>query len=115
MHTGGYITTPEDLVKFGNAHLQAGLLKAGTLKELFTPQKTADRKSTGYGMNWFITADQGGDPVWYHPGASVGGNSIVLIYPRQRIVIAMQTNLSDSLTYSEITELPQKIARMFMK
>ena len=33
---------PEDLATFGNAHLQPGFLKADTLRQLFTTQKTAD-------------------------------------------------------------------------
>jgi len=34
--SGGYLTTPEDLVRFGNAMLAPGFLKADTLKQLFT-------------------------------------------------------------------------------
>lgn len=108
--SGGYVTTPEDLVKFGNAHLQPGFLKADTLTQLFTSQKTADGKPTGYGMNWFVGQDEAGNPVWWHTGSSVGGNSIVLIYPRQKLVLAMQTNLTDS----ELAGLPRKIARQFL-
>ena len=108
--SGGYLTTPEDLVKFGNAHLQPGFLKADTLKQLFTSQKTADGKPTGYGMNWFIGNDVGGQPIWWHTGSSVGGNSILLIYPEQRVVLAIQTNLTDS----EMGELPREIARLFL-
>lgn len=108
--SGGYMTTPEDMVKFGQAHLQPGFLKAETLKEIFTSQKTSDGTSTGYGMNWFVGDDQG-NPIWWHSGSSVGGNSILIIYPRQRVVLAMQTNLTDS----KMGDLPRVIGRLFLQ
>jgi len=49
---GGFISTSEDLVRFGSALLQPGYLKAESLKLLFTPQKTTDGKETRYGMGW---------------------------------------------------------------
>ena len=94
--SGGYITTPEDLVTFGNAHLQPGFLQAATLSQLFTSQKTADGKVTGYGMNWGVGTDKRGVPTLRHTGSSVGGNSIILMYPGQKLVLAIQTNLTDS-------------------
>ncbi len=109
--SGGYITTPEDLVTFGNAHLQPGFLKADTLRQLFTSQKTADGKATGYGMNWHIDVDHNDVPTFRHTGSSVGGNSIILIYPRQKLVLAIQTNLTDSRP----GELPETVGTLFLK
>lgn len=109
--SGGYLTTPEDLVRFGEAHLQPGFLKADTLRQLFTEQKTADGKPTGYGMNWFIDKDRDGNPIYWHSGSSVGGNSMLILYPKQRVVLAMQTNLTDS----NLKELPRALAALFMK
>ena len=108
--SGGYITTPDDLVTFGNAHLQPGFLKADTLRQLFTSQKTADGKETGYGMNWHIDADHNGVSTIRHTGSSVGGNSIILMYPKQKAVLAIQTNLTDS----RLGELPETIGSLFL-
>lgn len=109
--SGGYITTPEDLVKFGEAELQPGFLKAETLRELFTEQKTSDGKPTGYGMNWFIDKDKQGHPVYWHSGSSVGGNSMLILYPHQKLVLAIQTNLTDS----NLRELPRTLADLFTR
>lgn len=109
--SGGYITTPDDLVTFGNAHLQPGFLKADTLRQLFTSQKTTDGKATGYGMNWHIDADHDGVLTLRHTGSSVGGNAIILIYPRQKLVLAIQTNLTDS----RLGELPETVGSLFLK
>jgi CubicO group peptidase (beta-lactamase class C family) len=108
--SGGYLTTPEDLLKFGNAHLRPGFLKADTLRQLFTEQKTVDGKPTGYGMNWFIDQDPAGNPIYWHSGSSVGGNSMLILYPKQGVVLAMQTNLTDSY----LKELPRQLAALFM-
>ena len=80
-------------------------------RPLFTPQKTTDGKATGYGMNWHIDADHDGVPTLRHTGSSVGGNSIILIYPRQRLVLAIQTNLTDS----RLGELPETVGSLFLK
>ncbi len=109
--SGGYITTPDDLVTFGTAHLQPGFLKADTLRQLFTSQKTADGKETGYGMNWDIGADHDGVPTIRHTGSSVGGNSIILMYPKQKVVLAIQTNLTDS----RLADLPETLGSLFLK
>lgn len=109
--SGGYITTPEDMVKFGEAHLQPGFLKAETLKELFTEQHTKDGKGTGYGMNWFVGKDAQGRTIWWHSGSSVGGNSMLILYPDQKVVLAMQSNLTDS----NFEGLPRALAALFLK
>jgi len=107
--SGGYMTTPEDLVRFGQAMLQPGFLKADTLRQLFTEQKTADGKPTGYGMNWFVEENPKDGPIWWHTGSSVGGNSILLLYPRRKLVLAIQTNLTDS----NLKTLPRELASLF--
>ena len=109
--SGGYLTTPEDLVRFGNAMLAQGFLKADTLKQLFTEQKTADGKPTGYGMNWFLSKDRLGSPIYWHSGSSVGGNSMLILYPNQKAVIAVQTNLTDS----NMKEMPRELALLFLQ
>lgn len=109
--SGGYMTTPEDMVKFGQAHLQSGFLKADTLKTLFTEQHTKDGKGTGYGMNWFVGKDAQGRAIWWHSGSSVGGNSMLILYPDQKVVLAMQSNLTDS----EFEGLPRALAGLFLR
>lgn len=108
--SGGYMTTPGDLVRFGQAMLTPGFLKADTLRELFTEQKTLDGKPTGYGMNWFVEDNAKLGPIWWHTGSSVGGNSILLLYPRRKLVLAIQTNLTDS----NLKGLPRELAALFL-
>jgi CubicO group peptidase (beta-lactamase class C family) len=90
--SGGFLSTAEDLVRFGSAHLRPGFLKAESLRALFTSQKTAAGEETHYGMGWFV-----GPAVLYHGGDSLGGCSILLLIPAARIVVAMLSNCGQGI------------------
>jgi serine beta-lactamase-like protein LACTB len=94
--SGGFLSTPEDLVRFGSAHLQPGFLTRASLDALFTSQETSDGKKTGYGIGWDIRKDKHGRPVWMHTGGSVGGTSVLMIQPDSRTVLAMTANCTDA-------------------
>lgn len=94
--SGGFISTPEDLVRFGSAHLQPGFLTRASLDALFTSQKTSDGKETGYGIGWETTKTSQGLHIWMHSGGSVGGTTILLIQPENHIVLAMTANCTDA-------------------
>jgi serine beta-lactamase-like protein LACTB, mitochondrial len=91
---GGFLSTAEDLVRFGSAMMQSGFLKAETLKTMFTPQKTKAGDATEYGIGWFIHKSQSGRLVYEHAGGSVGGTSQLILYPETHVVVALVTNLS---------------------
>ncbi|MCD6048696.1 MAG: flp2 [Verrucomicrobia bacterium] len=91
---GGYLSTPEDLVRLGSALLQPGFLKASSLKLLFTPQKTSDGKPTNYGLGWSIGKDAEGHRIYWHTGGSTGGKSVLLLHPETKTVFALVSNHS---------------------
>ncbi len=93
---GGFLSTAEDLVRFGSAHLSPGHLKAATLALLFTPQHTTSGEATPYGIGWFVATDTLGHRTAYHGGSSVGGTTMFGIDRDSRVVIALVTNLSDA-------------------
>ncbi len=91
---GGFLSTAEDLVRFGSTVMQPGFLKAGTLKTMFTPQKTKTGEPSPYGVGWFIRKSHSGKLVYEHSGGSIGGTSQLIIYPDSHMVVALLTNLS---------------------
>jgi len=93
---GGFLSTVEDLVRFGSAHLRPGFLKQQTIDVLWTSQKTTDGKETGYGIGWNVSRDAKGRRVVHHGGGSVGGTTALIIYPEAKVVIALITNLSSA-------------------
>ncbi len=109
---GGFLSTTEDLVRFASAHLQPGFLKAETLKLLFTSQRTTAGEETHYGIGWAVRADESGRRTISHGGGSVGGTTMLLMYPDSGVVIAMAVNLSSArLAQRDAAQL----AELFMK
>ena len=93
---GGFLSTAEDLVRFGSALLGPGFLKGATLELLFTPQHTTAGEATPYGIGWFVAKDSLGHRYVYHGGGSVGGTTAFGVDRDSRVVFALVTNLSDA-------------------
>jgi serine beta-lactamase-like protein LACTB len=106
---GGLLSTSEDLVRFGSAHIQSGYLKKETLEKMFTSQKTPDGKETGTGWGWRINRDKEGRLYYYHPGENVGGRSYLWVYPQEKVVVAMIHNVTGAHLGS-ITEIARAFA-----
>ncbi len=104
---GGFLSTAEDLVKFGLAHMQPGFLQAETLELWFTSQMTNDGEETGYGIGWSVGADGADRRVIGHGGGSVGGTTTLSIYPDHDLVFAMISNMSGAPRFprTEIVDL----------
>jgi serine beta-lactamase-like protein LACTB, mitochondrial len=94
---GGFLSTPEDIVRFGSALLHPGFLNADSLKLLFSSQKTIAGDETGYGIGWAIHKSQSGRRIYQHSGGSVGGSCQMIVYPETRVVVALLTNLGEAL------------------
>jgi CubicO group peptidase (beta-lactamase class C family) len=89
---GGMLSTPTDLVRFGQALLVGKLLDRHTVREqLWSSATLASGKPTGHGLGWDLTPD--GIAVM-KGGTSVGATSYLYIRPEQGIVVALVTNLS---------------------
>ena len=89
---GGFLSTSEDLVRFGNALLEPGYLKKESLALLFTSQKTKSGEETGYGMGWGIEKSKSGKRIFEHSGGSTGASSKLILYPGEHLAIAMVCN-----------------------
>ena len=90
---GGFLSTSEDLVLFGNEFLKPVVISKTSLKELITPQKTIDGKSTKYGIGVSVSKINN-IRKYSHSGGGIGATSYLLIYPEKEIVISILTNLS---------------------
>ncbi len=105
---GGFISTTTDLLKFGEAHMAAGYLSEETLDILTTPQTLNNGNSTGYGVGWFCSIDS--DPYRIsHGGGSIGGITDFVVYPNDKIVIAILSN-SSSTTMGDVST---RIVKLF--
>lgn len=90
---GGFLSTSEDLVSFGNEFIYKKIISKASLKELVTPQITLSKRSTNYGIG--IAISKINNTLKYsHSGGGVGASSYLLIYPEKEVVISILTNLS---------------------
>lgn len=88
---GGFISNTEDLVRFGSALLEPGFLDAKTLTTLFTPMRTTGGEPTNYAIGWRVGEYEGRREL-AHSGGSVGANAFLVLYPDQRVVVALLSN-----------------------
>lgn len=86
---GGFLSTPLDLIRFGNAHLTNGFLKPETVSIIFTSQRTASGEETGYGLGWSIATATSEWRQVRHFGDTVGGQAFLVLYPELELVIAL--------------------------
>ncbi len=89
---GGFLSTTEDLARFGRKLLEGKLLRPATRDLLWTSQHTADGKPTGYGLGWRSGVDDAGRRWVGHTGGAMGGTGNLLIFPEQHLVIALLVN-----------------------
>lgn len=93
---GGFLSTPEDLVRFAMAHLDGSFLTPETVELLWTPQRNTAGEEIGYGIGWRVSTDREGRRTVSHGGGSIGGTAFLLIFPEQRVVVATVGNMSQA-------------------
>ncbi|MBX2929377.1 MAG: beta-lactamase family protein [Saprospiraceae bacterium] len=91
---GGYVSTAEDLARFGMAHLRPGFLKAPTLEMLFQSQYLNTGEATGVGIGWVNGSDPWGRRIVFHNGNQPGARPVLIVYPEHDLVIAITTNVT---------------------
>jgi len=90
--SGGFLSSAEDLVRFGIGITNPHFLDRRSRELLFRSQRTRSGPKTGYGYGFEIGTSPVG-PVAGHTGNIVGGTSLILIHPRTRVVVALTTNI----------------------
>jgi CubicO group peptidase (beta-lactamase class C family) len=94
---GGFLSTTEDLVRFGFAMLDDKFVSRETRELLWTSLTLRDGKTTGYGLGWGVGQDGAGRRRVMHSGGSMGGTAYLVIYPEQRLVVALLANSDQPL------------------
>lgn len=90
---GGFYTTIEDLLNFGNAVLDNVFIKKETL-DLMRQHHSLDGDQQ-YGLGWFLYSQKPNEgKIIGHSGAQMGCSSQLLIFPEKRIVCVVLANTS---------------------
>lgn len=108
---GGFLSTTEDMIKFGEAHLSTDFLNQETLDRLMKPLKTDDGETTNYGIGW-STMEMPDGTIWKgHSGGSVGGSTMFLMHLENKVIIAFAINRSSA----PLNELRNELAKIFIE
>jgi serine beta-lactamase-like protein LACTB, mitochondrial len=93
LSAGAAVTTARDLARLLIATSGGPFLSDASRTTMFTSQKTKDGKETGTGIAWRIAIDDKGRTYVRHGGAVTGGRAFALVYPKERVAVAIVTNL----------------------
>ena len=116
---GGIVSSANDLVKFGNSLIDAykgksaasGKLKRETI-ELLWKEVGQNKYGLGFSLEALDSRNGGGDEVAiYHTGVALGASSVLVIYPKAEIVVAILTNLG----WQDMKPLGLHVANQFSK
>jgi len=110
---GGFLSTAEDLVRFADAHAQPGLLTQEGLDLLHTSQTLSTGRKTDYGIGWATFEDASGRRIVGHGGGSVGGSTMLILYPTERVAVALVSNISG--WPGNLGAFTQRLAKPFLE
>jgi CubicO group peptidase (beta-lactamase class C family) len=52
------------------------------------------------GLGWRIGSDSAGRTIWHHAGSSYGGRSLLVVWPAEKLVVAIASNAAIRLDLS---------------
>jgi len=104
---GGLISSADDMAHFEAAILADKLLQRATRDLMWTSQKTADGKRTGYGLGWGVV-EKFGLHILAHTGGQQGTSTAFEVVPERRagvVVLANMDNVDSDLLADEILKI----------
>ena len=90
---GAAVMTARDLARFLIAMSNPRFISGASRNTMFTSQATSDGKPTNVGIAWRIAKDEKGRTYVHHGGAVTGGRATVVLYPEERVAVAIVSNL----------------------
>jgi len=117
---GGYLSTPTDLVRFGNGILNNSILDEDTKALLFEPIKLADGQvnEQNYALGWRndlskkVFSDGREVRIIHHGGTAAGSTAILVLLPEYNASISLAMNKSGSTT--DLFDIAFKLAELFL-
>ena len=89
---GGFLSTADDLARFGVALTDGTLVGKTTAAMMFRSQRTTAGEETGYGLGFEVHSSPFGLFVG-HTGVVTGGTAALLIHVKTGTLLALTTNL----------------------
>lgn len=118
---GGFLSTPSDLIKFGNAVLNNNLINKTTTKILFKPVMLKNGKvnKQNYGLGWRndistnVFKDNREVRIIHHGGTAMGSTAMLILLPEYNVTVAVAMNKNGKST--DLFDVAYKIAELFIE
>ncbi len=107
---GGFIGTAEDLITFGERIFWSDFLQPETVDVLTQSLELDSGDKTNYGIGWQIGTDDENRRYFGHSGGSVGGTTQFVVFPDQKVIVAVIANMGGVSYY----DAHLRIADFFM-
>lgn len=101
---GGYLSTSEDIARFGQAYLNHTLLNE-KIRNQFLASETINGVPTYYGLGWQVSQDKKGRHFYGHVGNGVGGYALFYVYPEEQMVFSILINCTNPGLEKEMEEV----------
>jgi CubicO group peptidase (beta-lactamase class C family) len=106
---GGWLSTAEELARFGAAHVGKGAIPDAVRAILFAPASLNsgepvlyDDDGTRVGLGWRIGRDDEGRAIVHHGGATRGGRAILVVWPDDDVAVAITANLMAPIDHDAV-------------
>jgi CubicO group peptidase (beta-lactamase class C family) len=117
---GGFLSTPTDLVKFGNAMLNNTLLDSTTTDLLFTPLKLKNGKvnKQNYAIGWRnnisknVFKEKRKTRVIHHGGTALGSTALLILLPEYNTSVAITMNRNGKTP--DLFKLAYELAELYI-
>ena len=107
---GGYYSTLEDILKFGDTLLEGKLIELQTLNKMLQTQ-AVEYDGNKYGLGWFLYGPPPNENSMIgHGGGQTGCTSQLIIIPKTKTVIVVLSNTSGN--YPDIATYASNLIRL---
>jgi serine beta-lactamase-like protein LACTB len=106
---GGWLSSAEDMARFGVAILSDKLIKRSTRDLMWTPLKPSDGAKDEYGLGWG-NRDENGIASVGHNGGQQGTSTSFYVAPAQRAGVVVLANIEDA----DVSALAQDILKVLV-
>lgn len=107
----GFLSTADDLNKVGQILLAPGFLTKKSIELFYTPNKLLNGTQLNQSFGWISTKDNFNRMFIASMGSTVGGSASILVFPKQKLVVSVCSNIGD-----KNSQLPSMaIAQNFLK
>ncbi|MEM7515095.1 MAG: serine hydrolase domain-containing protein [Bacteroidota bacterium] len=107
---GGFYSTLDDVMKFGNALLEGKFISDSMIEEMTTNQQ-AKKEGNPYGLGWFLYAPAPNENlVIGHSGEQTGVSAQLMILPKSKTVVVVLANTSGA--WKEVVGLSSKLIQI---